>query len=108
MTDTLHIDPTLTLLQEKIYAIVKEAWCDHGFAPSQVEIRNAAHCSITTVVKGLKVLKDKGYVTQQKFGARTAKPTDLDRTILREPLKPWDELATPKKYLVLTERTTNR
>ena len=105
----LHIDESLTPLQVKIYGAIREAWVDWGMSPSQVEIRNATLCSITTVMQALKILRAKGYISQVKFQARSLRPTDPDRVIANHPVYPWEELVPAQKFfLPPTERLTNR
>ena len=102
------VDPTLRPLHADIYAAIREAWVDYGRAPSQMEIRDATLCSITTVVQGIKELKRRGYITAPKHMVRSMKPTDLDRTISCEPLPPWAELEPPRKFFRIEKRRTNR
>lgn len=102
------IDESLREPHIVIYAALLEAWRDYGRSPSKIELRDATHYSITTVMKVLKDLKAKGYITAPKFQVRALKPTDLDRTLSNAPIPPWDALTPPKKYFVLTTRQTHR
>ncbi|MFA5898340.1 MAG: hypothetical protein WC829_04425 [Hyphomicrobium sp.] len=98
------VDPTLRPIHAKIYAAIMEAWTDYGYAPSHVEIRDACFpCSLTTVQQAIRELKRRGYITAPKFQQRGAKPTDMERTISREPLDPWRELEPPVKFFKRTE-----
>ena len=102
------VDPELRPLHIEIYNAILEAWLDYGRAPSKMEIRDATLCSITTVTQGVNLLKRKGYVTAPKHQVRAIKPTDLDRTLSREPLAPWADLVPVRKYFKLEKRRTNR
>lgn len=54
---------------------------------------------MTTIIKALKDLRQKGYITQPKFGQRAIKLVDPDLTLSCAPLDPWLEL-TPKVYFI--------
>lgn len=86
------VDPTLRPFHAQIYAAIREAWLEHGIAPSQIELRNAVGCSITTVIQGLTELRKRGYITAEKFAARSVQPTDFNLTISTEPPDPWASL----------------
>lgn len=102
------VDPTLRDAHIAVYQALREAWTLYGFSPSQIELRNATHYSITTVAKVIKDLKKKGYITAPKFQVRQLKPTDLDRTLSIAPLPPWEGLTPPKIYFILEKRKTHR
>lgn len=105
---THHIDPTLKSTHVKVYAALREAWVDYGWAPSQIEIRDACLLSVDTVRQALKELKRRGYITMPKHQVRSARPTDLERTIGNAPPDPWAELEPPKKFFRPEPRRTNR
>ena len=65
-----------------------------------MELSRACRCSTTGVVDAIKVLRAKGYIHAPRFQIRSLMPTDIERTISREPIDPWAELAPPKKYFV--------
>ena len=60
-----------------------------GLGPSQYELQVATRCSSTTVRKAILELRRRGLVEQKKFSARSLRPTDVSRTISKEPLDPW-------------------
>jgi len=91
------VDPTLRPFHADVYAAIREAWLEHGFAPSQHELALACMCSSTTVINAIRELRKRGYIHAPKFAMRTVKPTDMERTISVEPLDPWGALV-PKKY----------
>ncbi len=91
------VDPELRPFYIAVYGAILEAWLDHGIAPSQQELCRACQCSGATVINALKELKRKGYIVWPKHQVRSVKPTDLERTISREPPDPWAELV-PKKF----------
>lgn len=81
----VHIDGTLTPNQQVIYEIILDTWRDHGFAPSQAEIRQGAGCGPDTVRKALIRLQQRNYIVWQRFSNRAVKPTDLNMFIARSP-----------------------
>lgn len=100
------VDPTLRPFHVDVYEALRQAWLEYGSGPSQYELMLACRCSSTTVINGLRELKKRGLITAPKFGQRTAKPTDLDRTVSREPISPWAELdETPQKFWRKKEAT---
>lgn len=92
-----EIYPDLNPYYVKIYEATREAWWHFGAAPSQAELQRACLCSSTTVQAAIKELRKRGLVVAPKFGARSVKPTDLTRTISREPLDPWADLTDTGK-----------
>jgi hypothetical protein len=60
-----------------------------GLGPSQYELQIACRCSSTTVRQALAELRKRGLIEHPKFSARSMKPTDISRTISKEPLDPW-------------------
>lgn len=97
--DYTIVDETLRPMHAKVYAAIREAWTDFGFAPSQYEMMLAAQCSSTTVQQALKELRARGYIVAPKFGVRGAKPTDLRRVIRITKPDPWEELDAPAPKL---------
>lgn len=91
-----QVDPTLRDPAVKMYAAIREAWLDYGKSPSQIELRDATGYSITTVVQSLKVLRDKGYIVNPKFGVRSIQLTDWERTLSNKPVDPWAALSETK------------
>lgn len=86
------IDATLRPIHAKVYMAVREAWLEHGIAPSQMELQLACQCSGTTVHQAIRELRKRGYVVAPKFAVRAIKPTDFERTISVKPLDPWAPL----------------
>lgn len=91
------IDPELRPLHVDVYMALRESWRDYGFGASQAEISKACRCSATSVNNALRVLRKKGYITGDRFRARSIRPTDLERTIARE-RDPWGGLADRKYF----------
>jgi hypothetical protein len=102
------VDEDLTDLQLRVYAALQQAWNDFGLCPSQMQLQHACHCSQPVVLKAIRILKAKGYIIAPKFQVKAIRLTDPERTISNAPLKPWDELAPPKKYFVEDKRVNNR
>lgn len=90
------VDKTLRDPHIKVYAAIREAWLDYGKSPSKIELRDATRYSITTVLKAVRDLKNKGYITAPKFKVRSLQPTDFDRTLSNTEPDPWDTLVTVK------------
>ncbi len=86
------VDPELRPIWVKVYAALVEYWQLSGQGPSKDELMRACKCSMTSVIQAVNELRRKGYVTAPKFGVRSVKPTDLERSISREPPDPWAEL----------------
>lgn len=86
------VDPTLKSFDAPIYMAIREHHLYHGGSPSQIELRDACLCSITTVIKALRTLEEKGYITRDFNGPRSIMPTDFDLTLSKEPLDAWAEL----------------
>ena len=63
-------DPTLTPAAVAIYEAVRQAVHDFAISPSQSELATATSYSIQTVRNALALLRQKGYVDFEKFGAR--------------------------------------
>lgn len=95
---TTIVDPTLTPTTIHVYAAIVSCWKIYGQSPSQHELRIACRCSITSIQKSLKVLRDKGHIRREKFAVRGIHPVDMDRQIYRDPPDPFAELAEPVQY----------
>lgn len=66
-----------------------------GEGPSKQELQLACRCSSTTVNQAFAELRRRGLIFAPKHSVRSARPTDLERTISKEPLDPWAELEKP-------------
>ena len=97
MTATV-VDPDLTPVQAKIYEALRQAWIIYGMAPSQYELQRAVGCSSTSVQNAIRSLRNKGYVTAVKFSIRGARPSDMDRQVLNQPVDPFAELEPAATY----------
>lgn len=102
------VDPSLTTLEIKIYEALQQAWNDFGVCPSRMQLQHAVLCSAPVVSNAIKKFKAKGYAIAPKYQVKSIRLTDPTRTISREPLSPWDELAPPRKYFEETTRVNNR
>lgn len=92
------VDPGLTKAWCEVYEAMRQAWTDFGVGPSQSELCKATGYSAMTIRDAFRNLRANGHIVAPKYGARTAKPVDLERTIsISEELapKPWD---SPKQY----------
>lgn len=99
-----EVHPTLSPYHADIYEALREAWFWFGAAPSQYELQTACRCSSTTVQQAFRELRKRGLILAPKFSTRSAKPTDMSRTISTAPRDPWGELSTDKpKFWVLPE-----
>jgi hypothetical protein len=78
---------------QKAGRIKNEKNTEIGLGPSQFELQLACHCSSTTVRQALAELRRRGLIDWPKFAARAARPTDMSRTISKEPIDPWAILA---------------
>ena len=97
MTTTV-VDPDLTPVQAKIYEALRQCWLVYGQAPSQYELQRAVGCSSTSVQNDIRSLRNKGYITAVKFGIRNAKPSDMERQVLNQPVDPFAELEPAPTY----------
>lgn len=88
-----EIHPTLRPLHAEVYEAIREAWYWFGEAPSQYELQRACKCSSTSIQNAFRELRKRGLIVAPKFGTRAVKPTDINRTVSREPPDPWAELA---------------
>lgn len=86
------VDPNLTALQLEIYEYVRTYWLSHGYAPTQREIQLATHCSGTAVRNAMRALGNGKHITTQRFVERSITPVDLQRTLVRYPPDPWENL----------------
>jgi DNA-binding transcriptional MocR family regulator len=86
------VDPTLRNTWVTVYEALRQYWLLSGSGPSKDELMRAAKVSMTTVIQAVNELRRRGYVVAPKHQTRAVKPTDLERTISREPLDPWAEL----------------
>lgn len=64
-----------------------------GLGPSKQELQRACRCSSTTVNQAFAELRRRGLIIAPKHSVRSARPTDLERTISKEPLDPWAEIS---------------
>lgn len=96
------VDPSITALQNDIYEAIKEAWRIGGMAPTQSEIARAMPCSVGAVQVALKALRKGGHITTGYYKERSAKPVDMERTIVRKPPDPWDDLAPKPRRTYFT------
>lgn len=100
------VDPKITPTWQAIYECIRQHWLNHGYAPSQSEIMRTVGCSQASVQNAYKNLKANGHITRQKHEARSARPVDMDRILLREareapePVRrnPWDDLADLEEW----------
>lgn len=92
----VHVDPDLTEATAKIYNSLREHVLLANEAPSKMKLAHSCLLSTVTVYKAEKVLLAKGYITSEKNGIRTMRPTDLDRVLSPTPPDPWDELDLDK------------
>jgi hypothetical protein len=88
-----EICPDMSPYTVRTYMAIREHWYYKGSGPSQFELQLACRCSSTTVRHAFVDLRRRGLLLAPKFGVRTAKPTDMSRTISNAPLDPWAELA---------------
>ena len=78
----------------EVYEAIHQGWADFGIGPSQRELARATGYSLTTIHNAIRELRRAKHIVAPKYGMRTAKPTDLMRTISRTPppeKMPWDE-----------------
>jgi DNA-binding GntR family transcriptional regulator len=89
-------DSEMTELWCKIYEAVRQAWLDHGIAPSQTELMRACDCSNNSIQNAFKNLRKNGHVDYEKHATRSIKPTDIRMKLYRYDPNPWDTLNETK------------
>lgn len=92
----VHVDPELTPLAAKIHNSLREHILICGEAPSKARLARSCLCSVVSVYKFEKLLARKGYLTFEKHGIKTMRPTNLDRILSSTEMDPWDELDLDK------------
>jgi hypothetical protein len=95
------VDPTLRPIWIHVYAALKEYWEITGGAhggPSKDELMRACKCSMTSIMQATRELRNRGYIHAPKHAIRALRPTDMSRTISREPPDPWGDLEEPRQY----------
>ncbi len=90
------VDEELTPGWCRVYEAIRQGWRDFGICPSQGEIAKATGFSSTTVHAAIRALSRRGHIVAPKYGARAAKPVDMQRTLsssFATARMPWDEVA---------------
>lgn len=101
-----EVHPDMSQYHVNIYNALREYWwygigqdpanrTDRdapGLGPSKYELQIACRCSSTTVNQAFAELRRRGLIIAPKHGVRASRPTDLERTISKEPLDPWADL----------------
>lgn len=88
-----EVHPDMSPYHVRIYEAIREHWWYKGSAPSKAELSRACRCSSTTVQQAFTELRRRGLIVSPKFSVRSARPTDMSRTISVAPPDPWADLA---------------
>lgn len=102
-----EIFPDMSLYHIRIYEAIREyIWYGigqdprnrtdrdaPGLGPSKQELQLACRCSSTTVNQAFAELRRRGLIIAPKHSVRSARPTDIERTISKTEPDPWADVA---------------